>query len=77
MANGQWEELMLNSPGPDAIVELTRCKCKKGCITNSCSCKCASLVCTVLCSCNIKDDCENTNHYKLYESDEEENDLDL
>ena len=25
-------------------------------------------------SCNINDDCENTNHYKLYESDEEEND---
>ena len=56
------EEFILTSSVPDAIVELTRDKCKKG-----------NLVCTDSCSCNINDDCENTNHYKLYESDEEEN----
>ena len=75
---GRWEfceELKVNLSVSDAIVEFTRCKCKtKGCKTNSCSCKCANLVCTGSCSCNINDDCENTNHYKLYESDQEEND---
>ena len=53
---------------------LRKCKCEKGCKTNSCSLKCASVVCTYSSSCNINDDCENTNHYKLYEIDEEEND---
>ena len=28
------KEFILNSPVPDAIVELTRYKCKKGCKTN-------------------------------------------
>ena len=68
------EEFMLNSSAPDAIVEFTRYKCKKGSKTNSSSCKRANLMCTDSYSCNINDDCENTNHYKLYESDEEEND---
>ena len=58
----------------DAIVELTRYKWKKGCKKSSSSCKHANLVYTDLCSCNINDDCENTNYYKLCESDEEEND---
>ena len=68
------EEFMLNSSAPDAIVEFTRYKCKKGSKTNSSSCKCANIMCTDSYSCNINDGCENTNHYKLYESDEEEND---
>ena len=68
------EEFMLNSSVPDAIVELTRYRCKKGCKKNSSSCKRANLVCIDSCSCNINDDCGNTNHYKSYESDEEEND---
>ena len=68
------EEFMLNSSAPDAIVEFTRYKCKKGCKTNSSFCKRANLVCKDLCSCNINGNCESTNHYKLYESDEEEND---
>ena len=70
------EEFMLNSSVPDATVEFTRHKCRKGCKTNSSSCKRVNLVCTDLCSCNINDDYENTNHDKLYESDEEENDSD-
>ena len=68
------EEFTLNSSAPDAIVEFTRYKCKKGSKTNSSSCKRTNLMCTDLYSCNINDDCENTNHDKLYESDEEEND---
>ena len=68
------EEFMLNSSAPDAIVEFTRYKCKKGSKTNSSSCKRADLMCTDFYSCNINDDCENTSHYKLYENDEEEND---
>ena len=68
------KEFILNPPVPEAMVEMTRYKCKKGCKTNSSSCKRANLVCTDSCSCNINDDCENTNHYKLYESGEEEND---
>ena len=67
------KEFILNSPVPDAIVELTRYKYKKGCKTNSSSCKRVNLVFTNSCSGNDKDDCENTNHYRLYESDVEEN----
>ena len=66
------EELIFHSSVPDSIVELTRCKCKKGCKTNSCSCKRANLVCTDSCSCNNNDDCENTNYYRSYDSEEEE-----
>ena len=69
------EEFMLNSSAPDAIVEFTRYKCKKGSKINSSSCKRANLMCTDSYSCNINDDCENTNHYKLYENDEEEDQL--
>ena len=65
---------MLNSSAPDAIVEFTRYKCKKGSKTNSYSCNRANLMCTDLYSCKINDDCENANHYKLHESGEEEND---
>ena len=68
------EEFMLNSSAPDAIVEFTRYKCKKGNKTNSSSCKRANLMCTDLYSCNIKDDCEDRNHYKFCKIDEEEND---
>ena len=70
------EEHMLQSSVPEAIVELTRCKCTKGCKTKSCSCKRANLVCTDSCSCNINDDCENTNYYRACESDEEDTELD-
>ena len=59
---------------PDAIVELTRYKCKNGCKTNSYSWKRLVLVCTDSWSCNINDDCEKTNNYKLYGSNEKEND---
>ena len=74
MGDGKFcEELMLNQSVPDAIVELARCKCKKGCKTNSCSCKLTNLVCKDLCSCNIDDNCENISHYTLYEKNQEEN----
>ena len=74
MEDGKFcEELMLNQSEPDAIIELKRNKCKKGCKTNSCSCKRANLVFTGLCSYNINDACENTNHYKLHEGGQEEN----
>ena len=68
------QKFILNSSTLDAIVELTRYKWKKGCKKSSSSCKRANLVYADLCSCNINDDCENTNYYKLCESDEEEND---
>ena len=69
-----YEEFMLNSSVPDAIVELTRYKCKKGCKTNSSFWKRANLVCRYSCLCNINENCENKNHYKLCEGDEEDND---
>ena len=49
---------------------------QKGCKTNLSSCKNENFVCTDSCYCNISDDCENTNYYKLYESEEEGNDWD-
>ena len=67
------EESMLNSSLPDAVVDLSWYKCRKGCKTNSYSYRRADLVCPDSCSFN-NDDCKNTNHYKLYKCDEEEND---
>ena len=68
------EESMLKSSLPDAVVDLSWYKCRKGCKTNSYSYRRADLVCPDSCSFNINDDCKNTNHYKLYKCDEEEND---
>ena len=52
-------ETMINSAVPDVIVELTRCKCTKGCINNVCSCRKANLFCSDACLCNDKDECKN------------------
>ena len=53
------QEKMLNEAVPEAIVELVRCKCKKGCKNNFCCCRKANLVCTDACFCHEKEDCEN------------------
>ena len=33
------QELMTELPAPEVCTELTCCKCKKGCKSNSCSCQ--------------------------------------
>ena len=53
------QEKMINSAVPDVIVELTRCKCTKGCINNVCSCRKANLFCSDACLCNDKDEWKN------------------
>ena len=43
-----WSEL---PPMMEACMELTMCKCKKGCARSRCGCKKAELKCTLLCGC--------------------------
>ena len=43
---------------PEAIIEMSICKCKTPCNTLRCTCKKAGLVCTEMCFC---DSCENDN----------------
>ena len=64
------QELLLHSPVPESIVELVRCKCKKGCVNNSCSCRRSRLQCTDACVCNENDTCQNNNNGES-SSDEE------
>ena len=52
----------------EAVVELVRCKCKKGCKTNTFGCKKAGLTCTDACICNKAQECENPNDYYCYDS---------
>ena len=43
-------------PAPEAIIEMSLCKCKTGCNTMTCKCNKNGLVCTEMCLCNR---CEN------------------
>ena len=60
-------------PAPEAIVELSLCKCKTNCVSNRCVCKKNGLRCTELCFCN---DCENDEAYTFNFSSDEDDDSD-
>lgn len=49
--------MCLNLPAPKAVMELTKCQCKKGC-GKRCSCFSNSIPCTPLCKC-FYDLCDN------------------
>ena len=44
-------ELMKNLPAPENLIELTVCRCAKGCMNNTCKCRKANLTCIESCSC--------------------------
>ena len=49
--------ICLSPPAPKAVIELTKCGCKKGC-RGKCSCRRNALPCTPLYKCGV-DDCDN------------------
>jgi hypothetical protein len=51
-----------NSAAPCAILELTKCNCRKGCLNNLCSCRQHELICTELCGCFLYE-CANSNDH--------------
>lgn len=44
-----WERRCLNPPAPEAVMNLVKCGCKKGCAR--CSCCSNNIACTELCGC--------------------------
>ena len=38
-------------PAPDAVINLVKCGCKKGCTTGSCTCSKHNIPCTEVCGC--------------------------
>ena len=66
--------LLLNSPAPTALLELTRCGCLKGCSKN-CKCKKISLACTEACACSGDEDCLNP--FTTAVSSDEDSDEDI
>lgn len=43
-------------PAPEAVIEMSLCRCKKSCVSKKCSCVKSGIVCTELCFC---ESCEN------------------
>jgi len=66
------QERMTADAVPDAVAEFTRCKCKKGCKSNSCSCRRNKLLCSEACLCTNSEDCEN-NEYIDNDDDDDVN----
>ena len=64
------QELMTEPPVPEVCTELTCCKCKKGCKSNSCSCWRSHFLCTDACHCSSFETCEN-NDASVFESSDE------
>ena len=64
------QELMTEPPAPEVCTELTCCKCKKGCKSNSCSCWRSNLLCTDACHCSSFETCENIDASVFESSDE-------
>ena len=61
-------------PAPEAIVEMSLCKCKGLCDTKRCACMKAGLVCTEMCFCQ---NCENVEHESEDENDsDDDNEID-
>ena len=66
------QEKTVRNAVPENIVELIRCKCKKGCKTNACGCRKEGLKCTDACLCNNTQECENQNEHYCESSDDED-----
>lgn len=62
----------INPPAPEALLELRKCNCKKGCEKRSCGCQKNNLRCTDMCGCG--DECKNMAPDRPLET--EETDLD-
>ena len=60
----------VNPAAPEGFVELTTCKCKKGCKTNRCACRKNDLLCSDACYCG--DDCENTDRGSISDDSDDE-----
>ena len=67
-----YEAIMTDQPVPNAMVELSFCRCKTGCKTNRCKCRKNEMSCTEMCYC---EDCENDDDNENCSwSDEEDED---
>ena len=51
--------LSISLPAPKAVIELTKCSCKKTACLKNCSCYKNGLTCTPICKCNTEVLCEN------------------
>ena len=61
-------------PAPEAIVEMSLCKCNGSCDTKRCACMKAGLVCTEMCFCQ---NCENVEHESEDENDDSDDDNEI
>ena len=69
-----WWQMTDKPPAPEAIIEISFCKCVTGCNNMRCKCKKNQLICTELCFCK---DCENDNDdISNHLENEEDNDSD-
>ena len=65
---------MITDAVPDAIIELIRCTCRKGCKTNICCCRKANLACTDACLCEDGEACQNC-EAMIESSDDDDDDI--
>lgn len=65
-------------PAPEAVIEMSLCRCKKSCDSKRCTCVKSGLVCTEMCFCvncenqNEENDSDNEEEYDSYESSDDE-----
>lgn len=50
-------------PAPDCVLNVIKCKCKKGCKTLACSCRKNRRFCTEMCGCCKHEDCTNAHDF--------------
>jgi hypothetical protein len=63
---GQYKPIMTtNQTAPTAILELTKCGCKRGYKSNGCSCRQNKLPCTEMCRCFVHECTNTTDNYIL------------
>ena len=60
----------VNAAASEGFVELTTCKCKKGCKTNRCACCKNDLLCSDACYCG--DNCKNTDRGNISDDSDDE-----
>lgn len=63
----------LEEPAPKAVIELTKCGCKSGCVGSRCKCYSNKLPCTPLCKCYATE-CANVIKEDVREGDIEDED---
>ena len=66
----------LNTPAPQAVIELTKCACKTDCNGVRCSCFKNGLPCTPLCKC-YKGVCDNqvSDEHDIHDDSDEDDDV--